>query len=286
VEVVALDDHLDPQLSQRRAEELAFDPAVVGVLGHFSASTVSAARGLYSSACLPLVTLSPVDATGDGVFVMAPSPQSLAATALDFVADSGPQSKGTGGAVLLSGYSDEAWHWADADEKALARVESGSKGWLTTLSEIQPDWVICTIEDHLTGQVVSRARDAGLEASFMGGPSWATEGFQRVATEAGGDYWFVTGIPRRGDMRGAKTFVRAFREQSGQDPGPDAIIAYDAAVVLLAALEAATAGQGVPTRGGVRESLSEISLPGLTGPVEFDSSGARSGASTWVYHVE
>jgi branched-chain amino acid transport system substrate-binding protein len=286
VEVVALDDHMDPHLSQRRAAELVSDPAVVGVVGHFSASSVSAARELYSSARLPLVALSAVEATGDGVFVMAPTPLALAERALDFIEDSGTQSVGTRPPVLLSGYSGEAWHWTDPGEDTVVGVELVGEGWVETLSEIRPDWVICTIEDHFSGQIVSRARDAGIQASFMGGPNWATEGFRSIAAEAGGNFWFVTGVPRRGDLREAEAFFRAFRERSGHDPGPDAILAYDATVLLLAALDAPTAGEGVPTRGGVEESLSEISVPGLTGPVEFDSLGARSGASIWVYHVE
>ncbi len=55
VELVALDDSGDPEMAIRAAQTLAIDPAVVGVVGHWLATTTEAARPVYDQAGLALI---------------------------------------------------------------------------------------------------------------------------------------------------------------------------------------------------------------------------------------
>ena len=282
VELVALDDHLDPHWAPQRARELVADPAVMGAVGCFSPTTAQAAGSVYSAAGLPLITPASVEAQGDGVFVLAPAPDALAWAVTGYIG-----TQGAGRVALL--YDREREPWAEAlreQMEIVADVGLDSRGWLEALIQAHPDWVICTAGARLGGEALQQARSGGLGASFMGGPEWGTDAFLKVAGGAVSDTWFVTGAPRGEDLRGARDFLVAYRELGGHEPGPDAVLAYDAARILLAALGEAIQGQGHPTRQGVNEALLEVSLREVTGSIVFDWQGARVRAPTWIYRAD
>ena len=282
VELVALDDHLDPYWASQRARELVADPAVMGAVGCFSPATAQAARPVYSAAGLPLITPASVEAQGDGVFVLAPTPDALARAATGHIRLSAVS--GQPRVALLYDEGGEFWAKAVGREvEVVADVGLDRQGWLELLLQAHPDWVICTAGARLGGETLQQARSAGLRGSFMGGPEWGTDAFRKVAGSAASDAWFVTGAPRGEDVRGGQDFLLAYRELGGQEPGPDAVLAYDATRMLLAALREAIQREGHPTRQGVTEALSEVSLSGVTGLIRFDRWGARREAPVWVY---
>lgn len=55
VALVALDDSSDPQLAREVAASLVVDPAVVVVIGHWTAQTTAAAAPIYAAAGLPFI---------------------------------------------------------------------------------------------------------------------------------------------------------------------------------------------------------------------------------------
>jgi branched-chain amino acid transport system substrate-binding protein len=55
VELVAYDDGGDAQAAVERARQLALDPQVVAVIGHFRIETTRAAWDVYAREALPLV---------------------------------------------------------------------------------------------------------------------------------------------------------------------------------------------------------------------------------------
>lgn len=60
IELVSLDDEDDPNEAARRARELARDPDVLFVIGHFDTATATAAAAAYRAAGLPALLLAPV----------------------------------------------------------------------------------------------------------------------------------------------------------------------------------------------------------------------------------
>jgi len=289
VELVVLDDHLDPYWAVQRAREVVADPAVMAVVGCVSAATAEAARSVYSAAGLPLITPASVGANGDGVFVLSPAPDALARTAMAHIRMSarGHHSQGAGRVVLL--YSGEGKAWAETlrgQSEIVAALGVDSPGWLQALTRADPDWVICAAEAQLGGEVLRQARDAGLRASFMGGSEWATDALRKVTGSAASGTWLVTGVPREEDMREARDFLLAYRALGGHDAGPDAVLGYDAARTLLAALEEAIEIHGYPTRQAVKEALGEVALEGVTGDIRFNQRGARMNPPIWVYWAD
>ena len=55
VALVALDDSGDPELAQAVARSLVIDPAVVAVMGHWTAETTATAAPIYAAAGLPFI---------------------------------------------------------------------------------------------------------------------------------------------------------------------------------------------------------------------------------------
>ncbi|MEA3346436.1 MAG: branched-chain amino acid ABC transporter substrate-binding protein [Chloroflexota bacterium] len=279
VELVALDDHLSPYWASHRARELVADPAVMGVVGGFSPAAVQAARPACSKAGLPLITTASMKAQG-GIFVVAPPPDALARAAADRICQSQEEVR----VVILYSERQEAWIEALQKRAEITEVKLDDSSWPDAVFRVHPDWVICTARTHLGGEVLRQARDEGL--LFMGGPEFGTGCFRGMAGNAVEDTWFVTGAPRFEDLRDAPEFLSAYRELGGHKPGPDAMLAYDATRVLLAALAEDIQREGYPTRQGVWRSLAEVSISGVTGTISFDRSGARGQAPVWIYDVD
>lgn len=70
---------------------------------------------------------------------------------------------------------------------------------------------------------------------------------------------------------------------TGVTPGVYAVLAYDGANTLLAAIAAEIAAHGSPTRRGVADQLAVVEWPGLSGPVAFTPDHAWAAARTWPY---
>ncbi|MBC7223552.1 MAG: ABC transporter substrate-binding protein [Anaerolineae bacterium] len=108
--LVALDDTDDPARAARVARQMAADPAVVAVIGHFSADTTAAAWPAYQAAGMPLVAL-----------VAPPSGETLAGAPAYFLAP------GPAAGVPTSG-PPEASSVAADDEAEVWKVLSSSPG--------------------------------------------------------------------------------------------------------------------------------------------------------------
>jgi ABC-type branched-subunit amino acid transport system substrate-binding protein len=81
-------------------------------------------------------------------------------------------------------------------------------------------------------------------------------------------------------------FTAGYRELTGTEPGPQAALAYDAANILLAALEKAIENDGRPTREGVLAALRGQAYQGLTGSIVFDEKGEQIDPPIGVYMID
>jgi len=70
------------------------------------------------------------------------------------------------------------------------------------------------------------------------------------------------------------------------EPRANAVLAYDAARMLFAAIEASIAEDGVLTREGVARALGEISFEGLSGTIAYDEDGNWMNGRGRVYRWE
>jgi ABC-type branched-subunit amino acid transport system substrate-binding protein len=77
--------------------------------------------------------------------------------------------------------------------------------------------------------------------------------------------------------------VRYRAISNGLEPRFNAVLAYDAAHVLLAAIERDVTKNKTATRSGVAEALAQTNLTGLSGAIRFDANGENEGTGAWTY---
>lgn len=80
------------------------------------------------------------------------------------------------------------------------------------------------------------------------------------------------------------TFAERYRAISnGVEPSFNAVLAYDAAQVLFAAIARAVEINGPPTRAGLLEALAQSEHMGLSGLIQFDSQHQWAEPQAWSY---
>ncbi len=91
---------------------------------------------------------------------------------------------------------------------------------------------------------------------LAGGPDLALADFPRIAGPAAAGTLFATGAPWPHDVAGSDQFIAKYKAVSGgTPPGPYAWATYQAALVLLRAVEQDIQANGSPSRRGVQEQL-------------------------------
>jgi len=278
VELVALDDSADPDQAPGQASELVLDPLVMGAIGHFDDQTTLAASSVYQEGGIALI--APV-ATAEGlenypsVFQLGASEEALGRAAALFAwQELGARRL----AVLGQGNAlTQAFAVAAQDLGAtvlsyqdVEHLEKGGRFDLLFLGG--GSWEGATL--------LLRLRGAGIEAPLMGG--FDSPQFARWAGEAAEGTLYATSAILVDDPR----FLAEYRELTGVDPGPQATLAYDAANLLLAALERAIENNGRPTREGVLAALRGQVYQGLTGSITFNEKGERIDPPIEIYMID
>lgn len=150
--------------------------------------------------------------------------------------------------------------------------------WLASRS---PDLVLVAGTEQTGMAILREAKRRGLAADFLGGDGWT--GILRDPAAAEGAYVGApfTALDPRPE---ARRFVTAFRARFGTEPDGNAALAFDAVRLLAAAVEAV--GRD---RARIRDWLAGLqargAVPGVTGPLAFDSLGDPVGKSITMTRV-
>lgn len=116
---------------------------------------------------------------------------------------------------------------------------------------------------------VSHLRQEGMEGPLFGPLALACAEFLQPAGGAAEGAVLVAPEVQGPEGRG---FRREFEETYGDWPPPLAFYAYDGLMALAEAIR-----QAGLNRENIPEALARLKIEGITGPVEFDSSGNRQG---------
>ncbi len=291
VELVALNDDNDPVMAAQRAREMAVDRDVVGVIGHFSNLTTLAALEEYRQAGLALITTA---ATADAVTESGyPNVYRLCARN-DCLGQEAARYAVTGlGArrlAIVRGQDDVAAAFAATAARLGASVVSdvgaNQADWVEQMAAHDPDLIFFTSDAVEGASLIIQARQRGVEALFMGASDWGSPKLTQIGGTAAEGVFYVTGAPALEEIGGAAAFAAAYEALAGQPPGPQAILAYDATGVLLAAMARAIAAEGQPSRTAVAAQLAKTHFEGLTGPMAFDTRGDRLDPVIYIHRVE
>lgn len=300
VELVALDDGNDPTQAPLQARKMIVDPDVMGVIGHFSDEAALAAVGEYHRVGLALITQVAADAVTERgypeVFRLYARNELLGMEAARYVV----KELGMCRLAILRGRDDPS---GGASGRSLAEAflktaellgatvvldtDADEQAWLAALKGASPDLIFFSGGAVKGAELIIQAREAGIEAIFMGGSGLDSPYVAQVGGEAVRGTLYITAAPRIEELVNSGDFVAGYLALAGRWPGPQAIMAYDATRVLLEALARAIELQGRPTRSAVVTELGALqNYPGLTGSITFDDKGDLVAPKTYVYRIE
>jgi branched-chain amino acid transport system substrate-binding protein len=275
------------------------DPDVVGVVGHFSDEVALAAVDAYRRADLALITpaaanaitepcpeaaLLRVEGEGDPeIFRLYADNGLLGVKAARYAV----QELGASRLAVLRGRDDLADAFARRAQQLGAEIVLDAKVDLTfDVSRFRlVELIFFTGGAAEGGELIAQLRQAGIEAIFLGGSALDSPLFGQIGGEAVGGTLYITSVPRVELGAGFSTdFVPGYRALAGRLPGSQAVVAHDAACVLLEALHGAIESGGRPTRQAVVAELGAIEdYPGLLGPITFDDRGDLADPQTYIY---
>ncbi len=290
VELVALDDGLDPQEARRAAEKMAIDKGVMGVIGPFSAATADAAAPVWARAALPWIAAGSVSEATLGAsrpygFRLFASDAALAEAIGSYVMT---QARARRPALVRLGNEG----LADALSVALGRqglilvadVVWDKPAW-DALKEANADLIIVTGDVERVADFIVGARGSGIRTPIVAGPEVGRDIlWQRAGAAAEGLTWVGSVVGVSGLTLPA-SFVEGYRALAGKEPGPYAVLAYDATQVLLDALADDIRHNAGPTRRGVAGALAATHRQGLVGAISFTPEGGWPSAPVHMYRV-
>ncbi len=129
---------------------------------------------------------------------------------------------------------------------------------------------------------LDQARAAGPTATIVGPPLWGQPQFAALAGAAAEGVLVAAPAPLPADSADPGFADRYRAVSGGVEPRINAVLAYDATRVVLAAIERA-AGSDAPTRATVSEALRRTDYMGLSGQIRFTAEGDRDAARVWLY---
>jgi len=287
VELVALNDGYDPAMAIQRAREMAVDPDIMGVIGHFDDQTTLAALSTYHQAGLALVVPSAtaVEVTGKGysqTFRLGADNDLLGATAARYAV----VERGAGRLAVIRGQEDLVSSFVAAARREGALIvldlEAGQASLLAVLTKQRPDMIFFGGGALEASELLLQLQEAGLDIPLSGGNELNSPYLVQVAGDAADGTTYVAITPPLEDQG----FNESYTALSGAPPGPQAALAYDATHLQLNALHEAIALEGKPTRSGVVAALSHSEgFDGLTGNISFDEQGQNPNAGVYVYEI-
>jgi branched-chain amino acid transport system substrate-binding protein len=270
VELVALDDGDDADASSVQALKFGVDERVMGVIGPFSQAAARAAAPVYQNLGLPAITplscglmfhrrmkhpaSNPLAAqqpsSGDrALFCLGADEEALSRALVERL---------PGGAqvtLLRAGLGE----LGDSLCPAAGHVQEAPRGEaaFAALREHRADVYLFDGDVLAAADFLVKARRAGIDAPLWGGPSLARTQLAQIAGDAVAGTCHALTASAWADLSPAGGFVAGYGELSGTTPGPWAALAYDAAHLLLDAIERTIQADGAPTREGVTAALAQ-----------------------------
>jgi len=281
VDLVIRDTRSDSVETGLVVEKLAREERVHALLGEVVSSRSLAAARVAQRERVPMLTPSAtspeITAVGDYVFRSCYTDTFQGAALARFAISS----LGALRAALLvdrdQGYSVELARYVREDferrgGKVVAQQEypDGESDFSVQLAEIgaaQPDVIFIPGYYMEVGLLARQARALGLNVPLVGGDGWDSPRLMQIGGDALKGGFFTTHFSPEDSDPQVQRFVADYRRLFGSPPDSFSATAYDAARIMLAAIERAPALE----RAAVRDALAATdSFPGVTGAVTFN----------------
>lgn len=149
--------------------------------------------------------------------------------------------------------------------------ESSFKSQISTITEFDPDVLFIPDYQEKALAVATAARNAGINAIFLGSDSWdqIAENNPEQKEILDGAY-YITGFSLSAPSSSAEDFSRLYGEKyEGRTPSAAAAYAYDSVYMIKQAIELS----GSTDKEAIINKLSTLRFEGVSGTVTFSGSG-------------
>lgn len=280
IELVIGDDQHDPKQAVAVANKMVTG-GVVGVIGHFNSSCSIPASDVYHRGGIPMITPASTNPQLTekgyrGVFRVCGRDDQQGKVGADFVMTRLHVKR----VAVIHDKTTYGQGLADEFKKALgAGVEivyyggivqgdKDFKGVLTSIREKKPELIFFGGIYPEMGLLARQSRELGIVVPFMSGDGSIDPKFIEIAGADAAEGTYLTFSPDPQNIPTAKEFVERYRAKYGE-LGPYSIYAFDAANIMLTAVQAANTTEG----GAVIEKLHAMEFDGALGRIRFDEKG-------------
>src|SRR5688572_26416675 len=291
--LVAEDDQADPKVGTTVAQKMV-DAKVVGVVGHLNSGTSIPASPIYNQAGIPVISGSATNPklTEQGFKtqfrVVGRDDQQGPAIASYLATNNKPQTVAIidDATAYGEGIANEVEKTLKAAKITVLPREKGTdkttdwKAVLTKLRGRNPDAVFYGGMDATGGPLMKQGRELGIKAVFAFGDGACTDDMAKFAGQAAeGLLCSQAGLP---PQAADKKFQDAFKKRFNGDPIIYAPFTYDAAKLLIAAMQKANSSD--PKK--YLPELAKMDYEGVTGKISFDSKGDRKDAEMTIFTMK
>ncbi len=291
VELVALDDSNNAQEARLQAEELAVDPAVLGVIAGWSAETAGAVVPILTQRGLATVlpwSVSPTLANSErGIIMIAAHQGQIAQSLVEHLPNvvSSCNVGIVGDEQAIASYTEHLPPCARRIAPPAALHHDALQAWAASLFREHPsslEALILVLDPISGGELVRAVRKTGWSGSLFGAADLGGTQLVDVAGEWAEGAIIASPAPSGADLPSDSGEHQTFLTLLP----PRAVLAYDATHVLLTAIERNIAQEGRPSRKGIIATLPRVQAEGLTGTIAFDANGRRLHPLVWLYRIE
>ncbi|AFS79413.1 ABC transporter branched-chain amino acid-binding protein LivK [Gottschalkia acidurici 9a] len=287
VKLIVGDDTGNPKEAPNVAQKFVSNNNMLAVIGHWNSSATLAARGIYESVGMPVITDSVNEAITDGtsphLFRISLTDTAQAKHLASYAYNELGKRKvaiiytandfGTG---LKNSFTKEFTKLGGKVVVAETYFEGQSKDFspqLTKIKNKKPDLLFAPGYYVEVALIAQQAKSVGLDVEILGTEGISSDELVKLGGKA------VEGIKFTGffhpdvEFSGTKEFVEAFKAKYGKEPDTYSALAYDSAKILLKAIE-----ENGENRQGIKKYLEEVKdFPGVAGPITFKDNDVTRG---------
>jgi branched-chain amino acid transport system substrate-binding protein len=159
-------------------------------------------------------------------------------------------------------------------EVSYSKGDKDFRAQLTSLQAFSPDVIFIPGYYTDAGNIAVQARSLGMKQPLMGGDGWDSPKLAEIGKDAVQGSYFSTHYSPLSDDPRVQTFVRDYKKKyAGETPDALAAVAYDAAKIMLDAIQRSGATEpSIEGRAKLREAIASTkNFPGVTGDITLNS---------------
>jgi len=279
------DDQGSPEVAANAFRKLIDQDEVSAILGSVMSSCTLAGAPIAQDAGVPVIsptsTAVQVTRTGDYIFrscFLDPFQGAVVATF------STEDLKAKTAAVIFDNANDYTKGLAEAFRESFEKLggkvvayesftdESKTVDFsaqLTKIKSANPDVIFLDAYYSAAALMAKQARGLGITVPFVGADGWDSAEFSKLGGEAVEGGYFCNHYSPEDPRPIVQNFVKKYTETYGATPDALATLAYDAALILIDALQRAGSTDGA----AIRDAISATDLECVSGQITFDEYG-------------